>query len=268
MRLAYYIKKDRLRGDARVETLLVRLRAAGHTLYAVAQPSDLQPETDMLLSLGGDGTFLLGARLAVHAGVPVLGVNFGRLGFLSENDPERVPDALSRGDYRIEERELLQVRCDDLPAEEFWPYALNEISVSRVSPSMLGVDVNVDGEDLPTYWADGLLVATSSGSTAYSLSVGGPICLPDLPARDQGLHRGPDLAAQPQCPPADRAGDVPARDHAALARRPRGPVDGQPPLHGPGRGPDRGRGCPDAPAPHPAARIQFHQCAPFPPALG
>ena len=179
MKLAYYIKKDRLRGDARVASLLSRLRAAGHTLYAVAQPSDLQPETDALLSLGGDGTFLLGARLAVPAGVPVLGVNFGRLGFLSENDPDMVVDALSTGDYRVEERELLQVSCPDLPAEESWPYALNEISVSRVSPSMLGVDVSVDGEALPTYWADGLLVATSSGSTAYSLSVGGPICLPE-----------------------------------------------------------------------------------------
>ncbi len=179
MRLAYYIKKDRLRGDARVEALLVRLRAAGHTLYAVAQPSDILPDTDALLSLGGDGTFLMAARLAVPAGVPVLGVNFGRLGFLSENDPDMVVEALSSGDFRVEERELLQLSCPDLPAEESWPFALNEISVSRVSPSMLGVDVSVDGEALPTYWADGLLVATSSGSTAYSLSVGGPICLPE-----------------------------------------------------------------------------------------
>ena len=179
MKLAYYIKKDRLRGDSRVEALLERLRTAGHQLYAVAQPSDFLPETDVLLSLGGDGTFLSAAQLAVSAGMPVLGVNFGRLGFLSENDPDMVVEALSTGDYRVEERELLQISCPDLPAEESWPYALNEISVSRVSPSMLGVDVNVDGEDLPTYWADGLLVATSSGSTAYSLSVGGPICLPE-----------------------------------------------------------------------------------------
>ena len=179
MRLAYYIKKDRLRGDARVEALLVRLRTAGHTLYAVAQPSDIQPDTDALLSLGGDGTFLMAARLAVPAGVPVLGVNFGRLGFLSENDPDMVVEALSSGDFRVEERELLQLSCPDLPTEESWPFALNEISVSRVSPSMLGVDVSVDGEALPTSWADGLLVATSSGSTAYSLSVGGPICLPE-----------------------------------------------------------------------------------------
>ena len=132
MKLAYYIKKDRLKGDARVQALQDRLRAAGHELYAVTQPSGLRQETDMLLSLGGDGTFLLGARLAVPAGIPVLGVNFGRLGFLSENDPDRVVEALGRGDYTIEERELLQIRCADLPAEEYWPFAVNEMSVSRV----------------------------------------------------------------------------------------------------------------------------------------
>ena len=179
MKLAYYIKKNRLKGDARVESLLERLRAAGHVLYVVEQPDDFQGETDVLLSLGGDGTFLTAAQFAVPAGVPVLGVNFGRLGFLSENDPDRVVEALVAGDYSVEERELLQIRCPDLPEGKIWPYALNETSISRVSASMLGVDVEVDGAQLPTYWSDGLLVATSSGSTAYSLSVGGPICLPE-----------------------------------------------------------------------------------------
>ena len=179
MKLAYYIKKDQLKGDSRVEALLERICAGGHLLYAVAQHSEFLPETDALLSLGGDGTFLSAAQLAVSADVPVLGVNFGRLGFLSENDPDMVVAALSSGDFRVEERELLQIHCPDLPEEGFWPYALNEMSVSRVSPSMLGVTVELDGETLPTYWADGLLVATSSGSTAYSLSVGGPICLPE-----------------------------------------------------------------------------------------
>ena len=179
MKLAYYIKKNRLKGDARVEALLERLRAAGHVQYAVEQPDAFQPETDVLLSLGGDGTFLTAAQFAVPAGIPVLGVNFGRLGFLSENDPDRVVEALSARDYSVEERELLQIRCPDLPEGKIWPYALNEMSISRVSASMLGVDVEVDGAQLPTYWADGLLVATSSGSTAYSLSVGGPICLPE-----------------------------------------------------------------------------------------
>lgn len=179
MKLACYIKKDRLQGDSGVEALLGALRAAGHGIYPVREPADVLPGTDALLSLGGDGTFLSAARLAVPAGVPVLGVNFGRMGFLSENDPGEVVAALGRGDYVVEERELLQIRCDALPATEDWPYALNEMSVYRMSASMLGVDVTVDGSTLPTYWADGLLVATSSGSTAYSLSVGGPICLPE-----------------------------------------------------------------------------------------
>ncbi|MBQ9660160.1 MAG: NAD(+)/NADH kinase [Bacteroidales bacterium] len=179
MKLAYYIKKERLRSDARVEALLARFRASGHALYPVGGPSGLQDGTDALLGLGGDGTFLSAARIAVPAGVPVLGVNFGRLGFLSESDPGAVVDALDRGDYLVEERELLQIRCDALPEADDWPFALNEMSVSRLSASMLGVDVSVDGSALPTYWADGLLVATSSGSTAYSLSVGGPICLPE-----------------------------------------------------------------------------------------
>ena len=179
MKWAYYIKKDRLRGDSRVESLLERFRACGHTLCAADGQTGLPAGTDALLSLGGDGTFLSAARIAVPAGVPVLGVNFGRLGFLSESDPDAVADALDRGDFLVEERKLLQVRCDALPAAEAGSFALNEMSVSRVSPSMLGVDVTVDGSALPTYWADGLLVATSSGSTAYSLSVGGPICLPE-----------------------------------------------------------------------------------------
>ena len=205
MKLACYIKKDRLQGDSRVEALLGRFRAAGHALYPVRQPSDLQPDTDALLSLGGDGTFLSAARLAVPAGVPVLGVNFGRLGFLSENDPDTVAEALEKGDFQVEERELLQVRCDALPAEEDWPFALNEMSVSRVSPSMLGVDVTVDGNVLPTYWADGLLVATSSGSTAYSLSVGGPICLPETkvfivaPISPHNLNVRPLIVPESSC---------------------------------------------------------------------
>lgn len=177
MKLAYYIEKDRLRKDSRVEALLERFRRAGHGVYPVADTSGLQPGTDVLLSIGGDGTFLSAAGLAVDAGVPVLGVNFGRLGFLSESDPDAVADALDRGDFQVEEREMLQIRCDVLG--DINPLALNEMSVSRMGASMLGVDVRVDGAALPTYWADGLLVATSSGSTAYALSVGGPICMPE-----------------------------------------------------------------------------------------
>lgn len=179
MKLAFYIKKNRLKGDAGVEALFSALRADGAQLYPAASAEDIQPGTDALLSLGGDGTFLMAARIAVPAGIPIFGVNFGRLGFLSEYTPEEVIAAIRTREFEIEERELLKLEVEGADIADKWMYALNETSVSRVSASMLGVDVEIDGAKLPTYWADGLLVATSSGSTAYSLSVGGPICTPD-----------------------------------------------------------------------------------------
>lgn len=179
MRLAGYIKKKGLWDDPRVREMISGLEAAGSEVYPVSSQADVRPGTDALLSLGGDGTFLSAARIAVPSSLPVLGVNLGRLGFLSECRPEDLPSALRAGEFRVEERKLLQVSAGELLPEGFWPFALNETGVSRIGASMLGVDVELDGEMLPTWWADGLLVATSTGSTAYSLSVGGPICTPD-----------------------------------------------------------------------------------------
>ncbi len=179
MRFAYYIKKLGLRDDSRVEKLLCQLRAAGSELYSVESYEDFLPDTDALLSLGGDGTFLSAAALAVRKDIPVLGVNFGRLGFLSDVQADDLAAAVLKAEFFVEERSLLKFSGNVGELDGIWPCALNEISVSRVSASMLGVDLSIDGTALPTYWADGLLVATSSGSTAYSLSVGGPICLPE-----------------------------------------------------------------------------------------
>lgn len=179
MLFAYYIKKNSLIGDARVGQLLQDLASLGHDLYQVETSSDIKDGTVALLSLGGDGTFLLGARIAVSVDIPILGVNFGRLGFLSEIKPENLLGLFASKQISSELRPLLQLSLSGAECDDFWPYAFNEVSVSRVSASMLGIDVTVDGAVLPTYWADGLLVATSSGSTAYSLSVGGPICTPD-----------------------------------------------------------------------------------------
>lgn len=108
----------------------------------------------------------------------MVGVNLGRLGFLSGNSPEEMAEALLGGSYTLETRDMLQVSIEGYDGE-YWPYALNETTVMRSAASMLGINVEIDGAGLPAYWADGLLVATSSGSTAYSLSVGGPICSPD-----------------------------------------------------------------------------------------
>ncbi len=177
MRISTYIRNRDLETAPRVVQLMDDLREKG---FAVE--SEISEQTDMILALGGDGTFLSAAKLAADSGVPVLGVNFGRLGFLSENNPEGLAQSLLNGDYTIEDRALLSLQTSEKTAEnqiDEWPYALNEISVHRAGAAMLGVDVTIDGAKLPTYWADGLLVATSSGSTAYSLSVGGPIVMPE-----------------------------------------------------------------------------------------
>lgn len=176
MKAAIFVKKSSLAGDARIDGLKARLSAGGYAVYDVRYAHDLQPGTDVLLSLGGDGTFLSAARLAGDSGIPVLGVNFGRLGFLSGYSPDEVVDALLSGEYSIEDRALLET---SVPGVDHRGISFNEVAVHRNGAAMLGVDVTIDGEPLPTCWADGFLVATSSGSTAYSLSVGGPICMPD-----------------------------------------------------------------------------------------
>lgn len=177
MRLALYIKKrSLLAGDSRIDALRRELEAGGCELFDVRKDEDFRPDADALLSLGGDGTFLSAARIVGDSGVPVLGVNFGRLGFLSEYKPDEVVAPLLEGAYTIENRSLLRT---EVKGNGWSDISLNEISVHRKGAAMLGVDVSIDGESLPTCWADGFLVATSSGSTAYSLSVGGPICTPD-----------------------------------------------------------------------------------------
>jgi len=182
MKIAVFLRNRKLDGDARILRLEERLSAGGCAVYSVSSPQDLQKDdTDMLVSIGGDGTFLSSAVIVGDSGIPVVGVNLGRLGFLSENGPDQVADAILGGKYTIEERPLLEADVTvstGCLAMDCWPYAFNEVTVHRSGAAMLGVEVSVDGSVLPTYWADGLLVATSSGSTAYSLSVGGPIVLP------------------------------------------------------------------------------------------
>lgn len=182
MKIALYYRYNRLGKDLRLRRLCEELEEAGHLLYRVTGRDKLTKDTDMLVSVGGDGTFLSASALVGDTGVPVLGVNLGRLGFLSENRPESVAESILSGAYTIEDRTLLDVGlssrtgCEGIDSCHF---ALNEMTVHRSGAAMLGVDVSLDGVLLPTYWADGLLVATSSGSTAYSLSVGGPIVMPE-----------------------------------------------------------------------------------------
>ena len=172
--------------DGRVDSLLSELRQGGAVLNLMQQGQTDLGDADVLVSIGGDGTFLAASALAAPCGVPVVGVNLGRVGFLSENRPENVAKALLEGDYVVEEATVLSAVPDEedgLFADAgMWPFAFNEFTVHRTGSSILGVDVSVNGTPLPTYWADGLILATSAGSTAYSLSVGGPIVLPGAKA--------------------------------------------------------------------------------------
>ena len=167
--------------DGRVDGLLSELRQAGWEVHVMQHGEQSMPEADILLSVGGDGTFLAASALAATSGTPVVGVNLGRLGFLSENRPEDVAKSLISGEYTIEDSPVLKaVTAVEGQFEQagLWPYAFNEFTVHRNGASILEVEVTVNGIPLPSYWADGLILSTSAGSTAYSLSVGGPIVMP------------------------------------------------------------------------------------------
>ena len=137
---------------------------------------------DMVISMGGDGTFLKAASRVGHKNIPILGINTGRLGFLADISPEEMEETFNEiheNRYEVEERSVLQLKCDYEKLQRD-PYALNEIAVlKRDSSSMISIHTAINGSPLTTYQADGLIIATPTGSTAYSLSVGGPICMPD-----------------------------------------------------------------------------------------
>ncbi len=136
---------------------------------------------DLAVSIGGDGTLLRTAECVSDSGIPILGVNAGRLGFLADVASENIEEAvraIRRKDYDIERRSLIAVTADghDL---KIHPYALNEVAVLKHDNSaLMEISTKIDGELLNSYLADGLIVSTPTGSTGYSLSVGGPILVP------------------------------------------------------------------------------------------
>jgi NAD+ kinase len=141
-------------------------------------------DTSLVVTLGGDGTFLAGARLAAPRGIPLLGVNLGRLGFLTELEAEQVEDGITRyidGAYRIEERTILQVTLSRDNRNLVRAIGLNEVVVNRAGDArMLRVEIDVGGQAVGVIDADGIMVATATGSTAYALASGGPILEPTL----------------------------------------------------------------------------------------
>ena len=147
--------------------------------------TELDGSFDMLISIGGDGTMLRAATLVRDSGIPLLGVNAGRLGFLASVQKENIANFLQlviEKKYTISPRSLLSLQCipknEDISELNF---ALNEISVSRKdTTSMITIETDLNDEYLNSYWADGLIIATPTGSTGYSMSCGGPILTPHV----------------------------------------------------------------------------------------
>jgi len=147
--------------------------------------ADIVQAGDLVLSFGGDGTLLRTAHLTGPNDTPLLGVNIGRLGFLADIEVEQLHEALEQiaaGEYTVEERMVLEARAETSALFDT-EWALNEFVVDRSGAAgLIRIEVEVDGTPLNTYWADGLIVGTPTGSTAYSLSTGGPIIAPGVEA--------------------------------------------------------------------------------------
>jgi len=143
---------------------------------------DLDDTIDCIISLGGDGTLLDTVTLVKDKGIPVLGINYGRLGFLANIGKEDLHSAIKslvERTYVLDKRTLIHVDAD-IPLFGSTPYALNEFTLQKKdSSSMIKIHTYLNGEFLNTYWADGLIVATPTGSTGYSLSCNGPVIFPD-----------------------------------------------------------------------------------------
>jgi len=144
---------------------------------------DLDKSFDLFISIGGDGTFLRSIEFVRNLNLPIIGVNTGRLGFLASTKKENLEKSLTKifkKKFNIEKRSILKVSSENkcIPVNSF-PYALNEISVVRKdTTSMINVKTSLDGTYVNSYWSDGLIVSTPTGSTGYSLSCGGPVISP------------------------------------------------------------------------------------------
>ncbi len=146
---------------------------------------ELANQVDIIICMGGDGTILAAARDVGSIGTPLLGINLGSLGFLTQHRPMQLTyalDAVLAGEYKIEERMLLKAQIEGR-GELRQPYALNDVVLDNGPVSrVLEINLQVNGEDVVNYVADGLVIATPTGSTAYNLAVGGPIMHPKMEA--------------------------------------------------------------------------------------
>ncbi|MBL6648855.1 MAG: NAD kinase [Flavobacteriaceae bacterium] len=144
--------------------------------------NQLDNSIDLMITIGGDGTLLRSITFVRNLEIPIMGINSGRLGFLATISQKKLNSELIKvfeGNFKFEERSLLSVEVENYSNFQDFNYALNEVSVSRKNTtSMIEIKTNLDGEYLNTYWADGLIISTPTGSTGYSLSCGGPIMTP------------------------------------------------------------------------------------------
>ena len=168
--------------EEKYNLILLRKSEISHTHKLFSSYEDLDSTVDLMITIGGDGTLLRSITFVRDLGIPIIGINTGRLGFLATLNQELLNIELKKilkGEFKIEERSLLEVKVDNNDDFSDFNFALNEVSVGRKNTtSMIEIKTTLNGEYLNTYWADGLIVSTPTGSTGYSLSCGGPIMTP------------------------------------------------------------------------------------------
>ena len=186
MKFAVCSRTDRPAAIAAATDAARRLRASGQDVVEVTLGSDTLPREVqgalMVCVFGGDGTMLRAARQIAPLGLPLLGVNLGRLGFLTGTSTDELDGTIAEivaGRYECEDRTILEVDVTRDGRTLYAGTALNDVVVARgAQVRAIHVDVRIDGEPFTVYWADGIIVATATGSTAYAMSVGGPLMLP------------------------------------------------------------------------------------------
>jgi NAD+ kinase len=168
--------------EKKYNSILLHKSEISHTHKLFSSYEDLDSTVDLMITIGGDGTLLRSITFVRDLGIPIIGINTGRLGFLATLNQELLNVELKKilkGEFKIEERSLLEVRVNNNDDFSDFNFALNEVSVGRKNTtSMIEIKTTLNGEYLNTYWADGLIVSTPTGSTGYSLSCGGPIMTP------------------------------------------------------------------------------------------
>jgi NAD+ kinase len=197
MRFGFLLKPGKPEAPRVAADLAAVLRALGSTVVVASDdpPSlpgidavkldELGPAIDVLVVLGGDGTFLHGASLVSDHGVPLLGINLGTLGFMTHytlSEAQAAVEAAAAGQLPIHERMRLRVTVKSAGREVESRTALNEVVIQRDTPRLMDLAASLDGDVITTYKADGLILSTPTGSTAYNLAAGGPILTPDLEA--------------------------------------------------------------------------------------